>query len=94
VEWLNSSNVVLYTKTIAFGFDAFGQNFFYSLSDGQVPIVNPPVALSQDYYQNKLQFLCYLKSAEQAIAYASDIQKAQANYDLDQFMQDNQADLF
>ena len=94
VEWLNSSNVVLYTKTIAFGFDAFGQNFFYSLSDGQVPIVNPPVALSQNYYQNKLQFLCYLKSAEQAITYASDIRKAQIAYDLDNEMINNQTELF
>lgn len=93
-EWLDVTDVVLYTKTIAFGFDAFGQNFFYSLSDGQVPITNPPLALSQDYYQNKLQFLCYLKSAEQAITYASDIQKAQVNYDLDQFMQNNQTELF
>lgn len=94
VQWLDVSNAVLYTKTIAFGFDAFGQNFFYSLSDGQVPITNPPLALSQDYYQNKLQFLCYLKSAEQAITYASDIQKAQSCYDLDQFMQNNASELF
>jgi len=94
VDWLDVTDVVLYTKTIAFGFDAFGQNFFYSLSDGQVPITNPPLALSQDYYQNKLQFLCYLKSAEQAITYASDITKAQSCYDLDQWMQNNQADLF
>lgn len=94
VQWLDVNDDVLYDKTIAFGFDAFGQNFFYSLSDGQVPITNPPVALSQDYYQNKLQFLCYLKSAEQAITYASDIQKAQTCYDLDQWMQNNSADLF
>jgi hypothetical protein len=93
VEWRDGSSD-LYDKTSAVGLDAFGQNFFYSLSDGQVPIVNPPVALSQDYYQNKLQFLCYLKSAEQAITYASDIQKAQFAYDLDQFMQNNQTELF
>jgi len=93
VEWRDASTD-LYDKTAAVGLDAFGQNFFYSLSDGQVPIVNPPVALSQDYYQNKLQFLCYLKSAEQAITYASDVQKAQTAYDLDQFMQNNQTELF
>lgn len=93
VEWRDGSSD-LYDKTAAVGLDAFGQNFFYSLSDGQVPITNPPLALSQDYYQNKLQFLCYLKSAEQAITYASDIQKAQTCYDLDQWMQNNSADLF
>jgi hypothetical protein len=93
VEWRDNSSD-LYDKTVAVGLDAFGQNFFYSLSDGQVPIVNPPVALSQDYYQNKLQFLCYLKSAEQAITYASDVQKAQTAYDLDQWMISNQSILF
>lgn len=93
VEWRDASTD-LYDKTLAVGLDAFGNNFFYSLSDGQVPITNPPVALSQDYYQNKLQFLCYLKSAEQAITYASDIVKAQAAYDLDQWMISNQSILF
>jgi hypothetical protein len=90
VQWLNLSNVVLYDKTQVFGFDAFGQNFFYGLSDGQVPITNPPVALSTSYYQNKIQFYCYLVSAAQAIAYASDLYKAQSCYDLDQAMINNQ----
>lgn len=93
VEWRDGSTD-LYDKTQAVGLDAFGQNFFYSLSDGQVPIINPPVALSQDYYLNKVQFFCYLKSAEQAITYASDIVKAQSAYDLDQWMINNQANLF
>lgn len=94
VEWLDVSNAVLYTKTIAFGFDAFGQNFLYGLSDGQVPIVFPPVVLSTDYYKNKVQFYCYLISASQAISYASDIQKAQAAYDSDQNMISNSSIYF
>lgn len=94
VQWLDVSNTVLYSKTIAFGFDAFGQNFFYGLSDGQVPITNPSVALSTNYYQNKLQFYCYLVSAAQAITRYGDIYKAQDNYDADQFMISNQNDFF
>ncbi len=90
IQWLDVSNAVLYTKTVAYGFDAFGQNFFYGLSDGQVPIVSPPVYLSTNYYQNKVQFYCFLKSAAQAITYASDVTKAQIAYDLDQNMQINQ----
>lgn len=86
VQWLDVSNAVLYTKTIAFGFDAFGQNFFYGLSDGEVPITNPPVVLSSNYFLNKVRFYCYLTSGGQAISYASDIQKAQLAYDLDQEM--------
>ena len=94
VQWLDVSNTVLYTKTIAFGFDAFGQNFFYGLSDGQVPITNPSITLSTNYYQNKVQFFCYLTSASQAITYASDIYKAQICYDADQFMITNSNDFF
>ena len=94
VQWLDVGNNILYSKTIAYGFDAFGQTFFYGLSDGQVPITNPPVALSTNYYQNKIQFYCYLVSAAQAIIYASDVYKAQVNYDADQFMITNQNDFF
>lgn len=94
VDWLDAADEVLYTKTIAFGFDEFGQSFFYGLSDGAVPITNPPVTLSTNYYQNKMQFMCYLVSARQAITRYSDIYKAQVNYDADQFMQTNQNDFF
>lgn len=94
VQWLDNANTVLYDKTIAYGFDAFGQTFFYGLSDGQVPITNPSLALSTNYYQNKVQFYCYLVSAAQAITYASDVYKAQLNYDADQNMINNQSFLF
>lgn len=94
VQWLDVSNTVLYSKLIAFGFDAFGQNFFYGLSDGQVAITNPPVTLSTNYYLNKVQFFCFLTSGGQAISYASDITKAQIAYDLDQWMISNSNDFF
>jgi hypothetical protein len=94
VQWLDVSNTVLYEKTVASGFDAFGWNFFYGLSDGQVPIVMPPVYLSNNYYQNKVTFYCLLVSAAQAITYASDIYKAQLAYDLDNNMIVNSNDFF
>lgn len=94
VQWLDVSNTVLYSKAIAFGFDAFGQNFFYGLTDGQVAITNPPITLSTNYYLNKVQFYCYLTSAAQAITYASDVTKAQIAYDLDQWMISNSNDFF
>lgn len=81
VTWLDSSNDVKYTAIISFAFSAQLQNFLYGLSDGQVPITNPSLALSTDYYQNKVQFYCYMISGDQAINWASDIQKAQINYD-------------
>ena len=94
VDWVDINGATVEQKIIAYGFDAYGQTFFYGLSDGQVPITNPPVALSTDYYQNKVQFYCYLVSAAQAITYASDIYKAQLNYDADQNMINNQTFYF
>lgn len=89
VQWLDVSNTVLYTYTNTYGLDAFGNNFFYGLTDGQVPITNPYLELSSNYYLNKVQFYCYLTSAQQAITWAGDIYKAQIAYDLDQAMIDN-----
>ena len=90
VNWVDINGATVQQKIISYGFDAYGQTFFYGLSDGQVPITNPSVTLSTNYYQNKMQFYCYLVSAAQAITYASDIVKAQTNYDADAFMITNQ----
>lgn len=94
VQWLDVSNTVLYTKTIAFGFQAFGETFYYSLTQNQVPITNPNVALSTNYYQNKMIFRVLLDSAAQAIEFASDIYSAQNCYDQEQNMINNQAFYF
>lgn len=94
VDWLGATNNVLHTLTIPFGFDEFGQSFFYGLSDGESPISNPPAILSTNYFQNKMQFMCYLVSAAQAITRYGDIYKAQNAYDLDQNMINFQNDYF
>lgn len=83
VDWLDSGNNVLYTKTIAYGFPAFGETFYYGLTQNEVPITNPNVALSTNYFQNKMLLRVYLDSAAQAISFASDIYAAQVNYDLE-----------
>jgi hypothetical protein len=89
VQWLNVSNAVLYDKTQAFGFDAFGQSFYYGLTQTQVPIINPQVALSTNYYYNKMVLRVLLDSAAQAISYASDIYSAQVCYDSETQMINN-----
>ena len=94
VDWVDINGDTVEQKIISYGFDAYGQTFFYGLSDGQVPITNPSVALSTNYYQNKVQFYCYLVSAAQAITYASDIYRAQVNYDADAYMISNQNNFF
>lgn len=94
VDWLNGSNTVLYTKTIAFGFAAFGETFYYSLTQSQVPITNPAVALSTDYYMNKMKLRVFLDSAAQSISFASDIYSAMVCYDAETFMIANANDYF
>lgn len=89
VDWVDINNTVLYTKTIAFGFDAFGWNFYYGLTQTQIPITNPSVALSTNYYYNKMVLRVLLDSAEQAISYASDIYSAQVCFDSETFMIQN-----
>lgn len=94
VEWLNSSNGVLYDKETSFGFAAFGETFYYGLTQTQVPITNPAVALSTDYYMNKMKLRVLLDSAAQAITFASDIYSAMVCYDAETFMIANANDFF
>lgn len=94
VQWLDSGNVVLYTKTIAYGFSAYGETFYYGLTQSQVPIQNPAVALSTNYYQNKMKFRVFLDSADQAISFASDIYSASVCYDASTEMIANKAFYF
>jgi len=94
VQWLDVSNTVLYTKTIAYGFSAYGETFYYGLTQGQIAITNPALALSFEYYRNKMLFRVYLDSASQAISFASDIYAAQTCYNLESQMIVNQANLF
>jgi hypothetical protein len=89
VDWLDSGNNVLYTKTIAYGFNAYGETFFYGLTQNEVPITNPNVALSTNYFQNKMLLRVYLDSASQAISFASDIYAAQIAYDSETFLIQN-----
>lgn len=94
VQWLDVSNTVLYTKTIAYGFSAYGETFYYGLTQNQVPIQNPAVALSTNYYQNKMKFRVFLDSADQAISFASDIYSAQVMYDAETEMITNESFYF
>lgn len=83
VNWVDVSGNTVETKTIAYGFNAYGETFYYGLTQNEVPITNPNVALSTNYFQNKMLLRVYLDSAAQAISFASDIYAAQVNYDLE-----------
>jgi hypothetical protein len=76
VQWLNVSNVVVDSKTISFAFTAFGESFYYGLSQQQV--ANQSLAASKDWYENKMKLRVELDSAQQAVQFASDIYTAQS----------------
>ena len=40
VQWLSSTNVVLYTVTTAFGFSAYGETFYYNLTQLQLSLIH------------------------------------------------------
>lgn len=86
VVWVDINGNAVVSKEIAYGFAAYGETFYYGLTQGQVPITNPAVALSTNYYQNKMALRVYLDSADQAISFASDIYSAQVCYDNETFL--------
>lgn len=90
VQWLDVSNTVLYTKTAAYGFQAFGENFYYGLVLQQVPITVPAIQQSTNYWENLSMFRCLLDSAYNAITLNSDVYAAQTCYDADQNIISNQ----
>lgn len=79
-QWLDISNTVLYTKTIAFGFTAYNESFYYGLTQGEVPIITPAM-INSNYYQNKMLLRVFIDSGNQAISFASDTYSAQVAYD-------------
>ena len=76
VQWLSVANVVIATKTISFAFTTYNETFYYGLTEDQV--ANPNLISSTDWYQNKMILRVELDSANQAIAFASDIVSAQS----------------
>jgi hypothetical protein len=76
VQWLDSSNAQVYTKTSSFAFTAYNETFYYNLTQNQV--ANPTIIAANEYYDSKMKLRVELDSAQQAITFASDIFAAQA----------------
>jgi hypothetical protein len=90
VQWLDVSNNVLYSKTIAFGFTAYNETFYYSLTQNQVPINTPSVILNTGYFKSKMILRVCIDSGNQAISFASDIQTAQQSYNNATYLRTNE----
>lgn len=88
VDWLDVNDVVLYTKTLSFGFTAYNETFYYGLT--QDLVANPSLYASQNWFANKMKLRVYIDSGNQAVSFASDIASGQLSYDLATEMQTNQ----
>lgn len=92
VDWLDSANIVLYTASNTFAFTAYNETFYYGLTESQV--ANPNLTASTNWYQTKLNLRVLIDSAEQSIAFASDIVSAQQSLNEATYISTNQAYFF
>lgn len=76
VQWLNSVNTVVETKTSSYALTAYNETFYYGLTENQV--ANSNLTASTEWYQWKMMLRVELDSAYQAISFASDIYSAQS----------------
>lgn len=88
VQWLNSANVVLYTKVYSFAFTTYSNFFHYYLTQTQAS--QPNIINDNNFWYNKLKLLVNIKDAENAIAYGSDIGNAQLALNNAFFLMNNQ----
>jgi hypothetical protein len=95
VQWLNVSNVVLYSKTHLKGFTLYNETYYYSLTQAQSTPASPPnVMQGTTYYQNKIALRIHIDDGNQAITYGVDITTAQQAYDEATLMVTNEANYF
>jgi len=92
VQWLNVSNTVVYTVATAFGFAAYGDEFYYNLT--QLQQANPNIIAANTYYYYKMVLRVELDSAAQAISFAGDINSAQQCFFRANKIIDNQSYFF
>jgi len=91
VNWVDSTGVTLYTKTILSGFTLYNETFYYSLTQGQAAVGNPSYILQDNqFFQNKSKLRVLIDSGDQAITLGYDITSAQECYDLATAMVTNQ----
>jgi len=79
VEWLNSSDAVLYTKANVFRFTNFNENFDYALTQNLT--ANPLLINDNDFFANKSEFRTCIDSGNQAFDLVGDLFSAQQCYD-------------
>lgn len=91
VEWLDSSDVVLYDKDELCGFTAFNEVFNYSLIEGMAAVSNPSYILQDNqFFQNMIKLRVFIDGGNQAVVLGYDITSAQNCYNLATYLVTNQ----
>lgn len=86
VEWLNSSNVVLYTKALVFDFTTYSE--FGNLQILKYLASNPSLIDDANFFLNKIKLTVGIDDANNAISLGTDIGSSQSALDRCKFLLD------
>jgi len=87
VEWLNSSNVVLYSKIVSYGFSTYAKIYNAKLSKAQVS--RPSLIDNYNWLNTKFALNTYINAADDAISLGAGITIAQLSLSKAKFIIDN-----
>lgn len=79
VQWLDVNNVVLYDKTVQYGFTLYNETFDYGLTT--MLSANPLLINDNAFWGNKVKLREAIDSGNQALEIAGDLYNAQQSYD-------------
>ena len=80
VQWLNVSNVVLYTVSNNYGLTGFNEQFDYGLT--QMLTANPTLIIDNNFFGTKIELRVGIDSGNQALALANDLFATQQAYNI------------
>jgi hypothetical protein len=87
VQWLDVSNVVLYTKTILVEFNSYARTYRLKLIKAQA--ANPKLVNGQNYFDVLSQLTVFIDGANEAVTLGGDITLAQLCNDNAKYLIDN-----
>lgn len=79
IDWLNNSNVAVYTLPILLQFPLYAKEYYWKLIKAQR--LNDGLRKSGNFYHNFIALECSIKQAEDAITVLEDINSSQAALD-------------
>lgn len=87
VEWLDSGNNVLYSKTVSYCFSTYSKIYDVKLSKAQVS--SPKLLDGNNWLSTKFALTTYIRAADDAISLGAGIEIAQLSLNKAKFIIDN-----